>query len=224
MSQPQSEHYAAEDTERSWGIYTEIHQIYPDAIVIGGWGSWLHNKAAKSHDIDVIVSPQDLSTMREVFELTESHHLGSPKWRGTYDGIHLDVYVCYQSRLGQVLKLPVEHLVQHRQQIDGFPTLNKEALLVAKSAARLDRPDTQPGLKDAEDMTIMLLEATDPWDFGLVRQIAECSQSIEPTGANLVLRAVEGLAEVASERTIRRQLVAKYKEMRDTFDANYLAM
>ena len=218
MSQPQSEHYAAEDTERSWGIYTEIHQLYPDAIVIGGWGAWLHNKAAKSHDIDIIVTPQDLSTMREMFELTESHHLGSPKWRGTYDGIHLDVYVCYQSRLGQLLKLPVEHLIGHRQQIDGFPTLNKEALLVAKAAARLDRPDTQPGLKDAEDMTIMLLGATNPWDFDLVRQVAGCSQSIEITGPDLVLQAVGGLAEVASERPIRRQLVAIFKEMRDKFE------
>lgn len=41
MSQPPSEHYAADDTERSWGIYQEIHQIYPEAIVIGGWGCQL---------------------------------------------------------------------------------------------------------------------------------------------------------------------------------------
>lgn len=220
MSQPQSEPYAAADTERSWGVYQEIHQTYPDAIVIGGWGSWLHNKAAKSHDIDIIVSPRDLSTIRETLELTESHHLGSPKWCGTYEGIHLDVYVCYQSRLGQLLKLPVEHLVEHRQLIDGYPTLNKEALLVAKAAARLDRPDTQPGRKDAEDMTIMLLEASDPWDFGLVRRVAECSQSIDPNGAELVLHAVAGLTEVASGRSVRKQLVAISKQMRDVFEAN----
>lgn len=220
MSQPQSEHYAAQDTERSWDVYVEIHQIFPDAIVIGGWGSWLHNKAAKSHGIDVIVSPQGLSTMRETLELTESHHLGSPKWRGTYDGIHLDVYVSYISRLGQLLKLPVEHLMEHRQEIDGYPTLNKEALLVAKAAARLDRPDTQPGLKDAEDMTIMLLRATGPWNFDLVRQVARCSKSVNPPGTRLVLRAVEGLADVASERAIRRQLVAISKEMRAVFEAS----
>src|SRR5665213_148494 len=222
MSQPQSEYYAAADTERSWGIYQEIHQVYPDAIVIGGWGSWLHNKAAKSHDIDIIVSPHDLSTMRETLELTESHHLGSPKWRGTYDGIHLDVYVCYQSRLGQLLKLPVEHLVAHRQQIDGYPTLNKEALLVAKAAARLDRPDTQPGQKDAEDMTIMLLGSTETWDFDLVLRVAECSKSIHPDGANLVLHAVKGLAEVASARPTRKRLDAIYKEMRHVFGVNIL--
>jgi hypothetical protein len=179
---------------------------------------WLHNKAAKSHDIDIIVSPHDLSTMRETLELTESHHLGSPKWRGEYDGIHLDVYVCYQSRLGQLLKLPVESLVVHRQQIDGYPTLNKEALLVAKAAARLDRPDTQPGQKDAEDMTILLLGATDPWDFALVRRVAECSKNVDPNGAGLVLQAVEGLAELVRQRTTRKQLVAIFKEMQYAFE------
>ncbi|MFY9783386.1 MAG: hypothetical protein WAK12_07625 [Acidimicrobiales bacterium] len=218
MSQRQSEHYAAEDTERSWDIYVEIHEVYPDAIVIGGWGSWLHNKAAKSHDIDVIVSPQDLSAMRETLELTESHHLGSPEWRGTYDSIHLDVYVCYQSRLGQILKLPVEHLVEHRQEIDGYPTLNKEALLVAKAAARLDRRDTQPGQKDAEDMLIMLLKADRPWDFELVLRVAECSKSVNPAGPDLVFRAVEGLNEMASGRAVRRQLAAVVNEMRSVFE------
>jgi hypothetical protein len=219
MSQPQSEHYAAEDTERSWGIYTEIHQTYPNAIVIGGWGSWLHNKAAKSHDIDIIVEPHDLSTMRETFELTESNHLGSPKWRGTYEGIHLDVYVTYRSQLGRILKFPVEHLVEHRQQIDGYPTLNKEALLVAKSAARLDRPDTQPGLKDAEDMTIMLLGARGPWDFDLVHRVAQCSRSEDPPGCDLVFSAVEGLQEIARSRASRRALMAIIKEMRAVFES-----
>jgi hypothetical protein len=110
--------------------------------------------------------------------------------------------------------------VEHRQQIDGYPTLNKEALLVAKAAARLDRPDTQPGQKDAEDMTIMLLESADPWDFGLVRRVAECSKSTDPSGADLVLRAVEGLADVANGRTVRKQLAAMFKQMRDVFEVN----
>jgi hypothetical protein len=218
MSPPPSERYSVEDTERSWGIYEEIHHYYPDAIVIGGWGSWLHNKSAKSHDIDIIVEPQDLSHMREALHLTESSHLGSPKWRGMYEGTHLDVYGTYRSRLGMRLRLPVECLVEHRQDIDGYPTLNKEALLVAKAAARLDRPDTQPGLKDAEDMTLMLLGAPDPWNFALVHQVAACARSEEVPGPALVLEAVDGLRQVARERIVRRQLAAVGKEMRAAFE------
>jgi hypothetical protein len=114
---PSDEIYLPADTERSWEIYDDIHNSYPNAIVIGGWASWLHNKAAKSHDIDIIVTSAELDDMRQALDLTENSHFGSPKWRGTYDGIHLDIYVTYRSRLGTRLQLPVEHLVKHRLDI-----------------------------------------------------------------------------------------------------------
>jgi hypothetical protein len=216
---PSEEYYLPADTERSWEIYDEIHDSYPDAIVIGGWASWLHNKAAKSHDIDIIVSPADLDDMRQALELTENSHFGSPMWRGTYDGIHLDVYVQYRSRLGSRLQLPVEHLVAQRFDIDGYPTLNKEALLVAKSAARLDRPDTLPGRKDAEDMTLVLLGAPDPWDFLLVHRVAQFSVSTEATGSQLVLEAVSGLADEAGTARTARELRRVAKAMEAAFAA-----
>lgn len=209
-----SDWYKAEDTERSWGIYEEVNRSYPDAIVIGGWASWLHNKAAKSHDIDLIVSQVDLEHMEQALDLTENSHFGSPKWRGTYDGIHLDVYVAYRSRLGIRLQLPVECLIKHRQDIDGFPTLCKEALLVAKAAARLDRPDTLPGRKDAEDMAMMLLSASDPWDYALVHGVAKCSMSTGLSGVELVSEAVSGLSDEASNKARRKELDRIAKELR----------
>lgn len=220
MSPAQSEHYSLEDTERSWGIYQEIHSTYPNAIVIGGWGAWLHNRAAKSHDIDMIVEPHDLAEMRETLELSESSHLGSSKWRGTYDDVHLYVYVTYRSHLGQILMLPVEGLVAHREDIDGYPTLSKEALLVAKAAALLDRPDTQPGLKDAEDMTIMLLRAPSEWDFDTVCRVADSSQSPETTGSGLVLRAVERLLDVAKGSSDRKRLREMVRALRGAVEGS----
>jgi hypothetical protein len=212
-----SDWYKAEDTERSWGIYEEVNRSYPDAIVIGGWASWLHNRAAKSHDIDLIVSQEDLADMKQALDLTENSHFGTPKWRGTYDGIHLDVYAAHRSRLGTLLQLPVECLVEHREDIDGFPTLCKEALLVAKSAARLDRPDTLPGHKDAEDMAIMLLNAPDVWDFTLVHRVAKCSMSSGLSGVELVLEAVSGLSDEASNKSRRKALDRISKEMKKVF-------
>jgi hypothetical protein len=214
---PSEESDLAEETERSWDIYEEVHRSYPEAIVIGGWASWLHNRAAKSHDIDIVVGPEDLAHMRQALELTESSHLGSPKWRGTYDEIHLDVYVTHRSRLGRRLQLPVEHLVEHRQDFDGYPTLNKEALLVAKSAARLDRPDTLPGRKDAEDMALMLLKAPDPWRFRVVYRVARFSLSPDASGSNLVLEAVAGLADEAPTTQRARALDRIAREMRAAF-------
>lgn len=216
---PSEEFYLPADTDRSWDIYCEIHSSYPNAIVIGGWASWLHNRAAKSHDIDIIITSAELDDMREALELTENSHFGSPKWRGTYDGIHLDVYVTFRSRLGSRLQIPVERLVEHRLAIDGYPTLNKEALLVAKSAARLDRPDTLPGKKDAVDMTLMLLGAPTPWNWLLVHQVAQSSRSTEAAGARLVLEAVSGLADEARTTKEARDLRRVVKDMEAVFAA-----
>jgi hypothetical protein len=216
---PSDEIYLTADTERSWAIYDDIHNSYPNAIVIGGWASWLHNKAAKSHDIDIIVTSAELDDMRQALDLTENSHFGSPKWRGTYDGIHLDIYVTYRSRLGTRLQLPVEHLVKHRLDIDGYPTLNKEALLVAKAAARLDRPDTLPGQKDARDMSLMILGAPAAWDWPLVYEVAQFSESTERTGSRLVLQAVAGLPDEARTAKEARDLRRVAKEMEEAFAA-----
>ncbi|MGH9090318.1 MAG: hypothetical protein ACRDZR_02895, partial [Acidimicrobiales bacterium] len=204
-----SEFYAVEDVERSWGIYLEVHESYPGAVLIGGWAAWLHSRAARSHDIDLIVPLDELSDMREALDLSENAHFGSPKWRGEYDGIHLDVYAPYRSRLGAILQLPVEHLLDHVIEIDGFPTLSREALLVAKAAARLDRPDTLPGKKDASDMAGMLL-GNDSWDFGVVHAVA--SQSQRDDAPQLVLEALGGLADEEGNRARSRRLRSIQKE------------
>lgn len=220
---PSEEFYAVEDVEKSWTIYLDVHASYPNAILIGGWGAWLHSRAARSHDIDLIVDFEDFAHMRDALDLSESTHLGSPKWRGTFDDIHLDVYVPHQSRLGQILRLPVEQLVPYTIEIDGYPTLNKEALLVAKAAARLDRPDTGPGKKDAADMTRMLLDGRTPWDFDLVHRIADCSESKESSGHSLVLRAIAGLADEEERRSRARQLRALTRDVEQVFSVPDIA-
>jgi len=203
---PHEEYYLLADTERSWTIYLDVHASYPDAILIGGWASWLHTRAARSHDIDLIVDASCLHDMKDALDLTENYNLGTAKWRGEYDGIHLDVYATYRSRLGTRLQLPVEHLVEHRLDIDGYPTVTKEALLVAKAAARLDRPDTLPGRKDADDMTRMLLDGDEPWNFSLVGRIADRALPKEGTGSALVLEAIAGLEDEELGRRRARQL------------------
>ena len=170
------EYYDAADTERSWDIYQDVHRSYPDAIVIGGWASWLHNRAARSHDIDLIVGPTDLASMEAALELTSNSHFGSTKWRGTYDGIHLDVYVTYRSRLGSQASAarrapgrtsPGPYGVSHPQQ--GGPA-SCEGCREAGSARHL------AGKKDAEDMVLMLL-GSENLDFSLVHRVAELLHS-----------------------------------------------
>ncbi len=201
-----SESYAAADTERSWEIYERLALRYPDAIVIGGWGTWLHVKAEKSHDIDLIVTFADMARLRSELEVTESSHIGGRKWRSTFDGIHLDLYVPHQSELGDKLKMPVEALAPHVAAIDGHRTLSKEALIVAKSAARLDRPDTLPGKKDAVDMARIVLEASGEWDWAQVGVIADASKSAAKPGRFWVAEALASALEAQETKDLRRRL------------------
>jgi hypothetical protein len=48
--------YPPEFTERSRSVLGRVHEAVPDAVLIGGWGSWVRTGGPMSHDIDVIVT------------------------------------------------------------------------------------------------------------------------------------------------------------------------
>jgi hypothetical protein len=125
---------------------------FPDAIVLGGWGTYLRTGVAKSHDIDVIVDHVTLMHLQAKYELSPSRHISGRKFEIKVEGVGVDVYPVYQSRLGRRLQLPVEVLIDHTEKIDGTRVLTAEAQFVAKMAALLDRPDTLPGEKDRREM------------------------------------------------------------------------
>ena len=97
--------YPPEFTERSRGVLGRVHEAVPDAVLIGGWGTWVRTGGPMSHDIDLIVTRPQLAALTALAdEISESRHLAGRKWRGTLAGIHLDLYVPYQSRLGRHLE------------------------------------------------------------------------------------------------------------------------
>jgi hypothetical protein len=140
---------------------------FPEAIVIGGWATYLRTKTAKSHDIDVIVDHATLSRLRAKYQLSPTRHVSGKKFEILVDGVEVDVYPVYQSRLGQRLRVPVEALIQHTERIGGARVLAAEAQFVAKMAALLDRPDSLPGEKDREELWA-LASSEEPLDFGVV--------------------------------------------------------
>ncbi|PZS16809.1 MAG: hypothetical protein DLM54_10640 [Acidimicrobiales bacterium] len=105
------EFYPPELTDQSRRVLDKVLATVPDAVLIGGWGTWAHLGSMPSHDIDLMVDHAQLDLLRTRFgEITASTHVDGRKWRGSVEGIHLDLYVSYQSRLGQALQLRVEQL------------------------------------------------------------------------------------------------------------------
>jgi len=116
-----------------------------------------------SHDIDLIVTRPQLEAIGSlVEEISESHHLAGRKWRATLDGIHLDLYVPYESRLGQHLQLRTEVLIEHLDHVNDWTLLTPAAHLATKLAALLDRPDSLPGDKDRQEIWSVLAFDVDP--------------------------------------------------------------
>jgi hypothetical protein len=149
--------YSSEQTEQSKVVLGELLAAVPGAILIGGWATWARVGGAMSHDIDLIVTRAELAQItRLADEISQSRHLAGTKWRGTWRGIHIDLYVPHQSLLGANLQLRVEALVRHAESVEGRRLLSVPAHIATKLAALLDRPDSLPGRKDRHELQQLL--------------------------------------------------------------------
>ena len=152
---------------------------FPDAVVLGGWSTFLRAAVAKSHDIDVIVDHPTLDKLKSKHELSASQHVSGRKFEFKIDGVAVDVYPVYQSKLGQRLQLPVEVLVDHTERIGGVRVLTPEAQFVAKMAALLDRPDSLAGEKDRREMMALLKAEPSPELKASVELLRRAGWSLE---------------------------------------------
>ena len=144
------------DDDNVRAVMQRLVRDFPDVVLIGGWATYLRTGVAKSHDIDIIVDHATLAKLRAKFQLSPSHHISGRKFEMKLEGVGVDVYPVYQSKLGRRLQVPVEVLISHTEKIDRARVLTAEAQFVAKMAALLDRPDTLPGEKDRREMWALI--------------------------------------------------------------------
>jgi hypothetical protein len=197
--------YPPEFTERSRAVLHRVREAVPDAVLIGGWGSWVRTGGPMSHDIDLIVTRAQLASLTALAdEMSESRHIAGRKWRGTLEGIHLDCYVPHQSRLGQQLELRTERLVRRIEVVDGWVVLEPPAHLATKLAALVDRPDSAPGDKDRHEIMALLDQGVDTADAVAVVHDASALAPAEVTG--LIDRAFDYLGDLHLDRNRRRAL------------------
>ncbi len=209
--------YSSEQTEQSKAVLDDLMAAVPEAILIGGWGTWARIGGAMSHDVDLIVTRADLAQIEGmVDEMSQSHHLAGTKWRGTWRGIHIDLYAPFQSRLGANLQLRVEALVPYAELAEGRRLLSVPAHVATKVAALLDRPDSLPGRKDRQELLNLLAR---PDASGAAAVIKAASARTPEQIGTLIDRAITFLAGEASlnrqDRNRLRQMATQWKLQAD---------
>lgn len=138
-------------------ILEDVLEALPGAILIGGWATWLRTGGPMSHDIDLIVDHADLAVVGDLTgDLSESRHIARRKWRATWRGVHLDLYVPYQSVLGDRLALHTESLAPYAEVYEGHRMLGIDAHIATKMEALLGRERSATGQKDRLELRRLL--------------------------------------------------------------------
>lgn len=142
-------------TQKSWELLGALTRRF-SFILIGGWAVYLYTRALKSKDIDIIVPFEELTKLREAYDLRKNDRL--KKYEISVEETDVDIYVPHYSVLG----LPVEAVQEHATQIEGFTVPMREALLLLKQRAWMDRGASSKGEKDRIDIVALLESGFDP--------------------------------------------------------------
>jgi len=152
------EYYNDIITERSWETLVRLNRAY-HFVLIGGWAAWLHGSAAKSRDIDIITTYEELARLKTQMPVTKNDRLA--KYEIKADGFDIDIYL---PRVSKTLSLPAEFVMSHTERRGGFEVPTAEVLLGLKLGAWEQRMASAKGQKDLIDI-VGLLTQTDREKF-----------------------------------------------------------
>ena len=124
------------------------------SVIIGGIAVYLHTAnhlvtqqlAGTTHDADIYISLEDLSSLRTTEDVTPNQRL--QKHQVIKKGFEFDVYTEFQSGL----RLPYDEIVAHSVTYENQKVASLEHLLILKLDAFLDRQGSTKGEKDAHDI------------------------------------------------------------------------
>ena len=128
----------ADDEGRLRALLDSLGYDLEPSILIGGWATNARVGGEISHDIDLIITDQNLRQRlpERLTEYSENHlHSGGRKARGNADGVHVDAYFPYESKLGTRLLLDVGALTRY---VD--PDLKVEGWLMLTLDAHIATP------------------------------------------------------------------------------------
>jgi hypothetical protein len=143
-------------TNASFKLLQEIKKKF-DFVLIGGWAVFLHTKALKSKDIDIIVDYDQLDKIRKEFEVFKNERL--KKYEAKTGETDIDIYLPHFSDIG----IPVEKIMNHTQMIEGFLVPIPEILLILKVYCFSSRKGSVKGNKDLIDIFSLLSKEIIDW-------------------------------------------------------------
>lgn len=149
---PQTDYYQSIITDKSWKLLQQVRK-QTDCILIGGWAVWLHARALKSKDIDIIVDYDVLAALKEQFSITKNERL--KKYEAKVQEIDIDIYVPHYSHPG----LPPEIIQQYTHVREGFTIPTAETLLILKQFVYNQRKGSIKGQKDKLDIVSLIQES-----------------------------------------------------------------
>lgn len=191
------DYYRDTVTDLSWNHLTDLAVTYKFTL-IGGWAVWLHTKALKSKDIDIIIDLPTLGKLRESFNVTKNERL--QKYEIIRDSVHIDIYVPHWSDLG----IPTKTINNNLMTLAGFRVPKPEILLILKQVAYEARVGSAKGRKDLLDMISLL--SLPEFSWALYRQL------MRKTGIPLtkILRPIVDVPELSLNRHAFSKLKKKW--------------
>jgi hypothetical protein len=144
-------------TQKSYIYLQELRKKY-DFILIGGWAVFLHTRALKSKDIDIIVDYSVLAKMKETQDVFKNERLKKYEIKtGEFD---IDIYLDNYSDLGLDIAKIRDNLVLK----EGFAVPNREILLLLKLNAWQNRHGSAKGQKDELDILSLAISPQFNWE------------------------------------------------------------
>ncbi|MFZ3074313.1 MAG: hypothetical protein WA093_04280 [Minisyncoccales bacterium] len=132
-------------TQKSYGYLQELRGKY-DFVLIGGWAVFLHTRALKSKDIDMIVDYPQLAKIKESDAVLKNERLKKYEIKtGEFD---VDIYLDDYSDLGASVAQIRENTISK----EGFTVPGAEMLLLLKLHAWQNRLGSAKGRKDELDI------------------------------------------------------------------------
>lgn len=143
-------------TQKSWKTLQELKKEI-DFVLIGGWAVYLYTKSLKSKDIDIVLSYENLSKLKNLFSITKNDRL--KKYEARNEEVQIDIYMPFYSNLG----IPVEEIIKEVKRLETFTLPKPEMLLILKQYTFTQRNLSAKGRKDMIDILSLLYHTEINW-------------------------------------------------------------